>query len=95
MKLDVLLLLNRCITIDETADDYEPSITCLVQTHLVEEEQIEIPVCRIYRNDSTKNRKGIVVAARNSINTMSTELCRYYEVGQMLWILLNNQNQKT
>ena len=36
-----------------------------------------------------------MVAARNSINTRSIELCRYYELGQILWILLNNQKQKT
>ena len=86
---------NRCITVDETIDNFGPSITCLVETHMAEEEHIEIPVWRIYRNDGTKNQKGLVVAARNIINTMSIEFCRYYEVGKMLWILSNDQKQKS
>ena len=48
----------------------------------------------IYRNDDTKNSKGILLAVRNSIKTISIEVSRYDEVGQTLWILLSNQKQK-
>ena len=48
----------------------------------------------MYRNDDTKNSKGILLAVRNSIKTISIEVSRYDEVGQTLWILLNNQKQK-
>ena len=34
------------------------------------------------------------MAVRNSIKTISVEVSRYDEVGQILWILLNNQKQK-
>ena len=39
---------------------------------------------RIYRNDDTKNSKGILLAVRNSIKTISIEVSRYDEVGQTL-----------
>ena len=35
-----------------------------------------------------------MIAVRNSIKTISVEVNRYDEVGQTLWILLNNQKQK-
>ena len=46
----------------------------LSRTHLVKELQIGIPGYRIYRNDGTKNSKGILIAVRNSIKTISVEV---------------------
>ena len=80
--------------LDEVIDDYKPNLICLVETHLAKEEQIGIPGYRIYRNDGTKNSKGILIAVRNNIKNMSVEVSRYDEVGQTLWILLNNQKRK-
>ena len=79
---------------NEAIDDYKPSLIYLVETHLAKEEQTEIPGYKICRNDDTKNSKGILVAVRNSIKTISIEVSRYDELCQTLWILLNNQKQK-
>ena len=87
-------LKSKIDALDEVIDDYKPNLICLVETHLAKEEQIGIPGYRIYRNDGTKNSKGILIAVRNSIKTISVEVSRYDEVGQTLWILLNNQKQK-
>ena len=35
-----------------------------------------------------------MIAVRNSTKTISVDVTRYDEVGQTLWILLNNQKQK-
>ena len=45
-----------------------------------EEKQIEAPGYAIYKNDSIKSRKGVVVAVGNSIRTISVEISRYDEV---------------
>ena len=45
----------------------------------------------VYRNNSTKNSKGILV--KNNIKTISVKVSRYDEAGQTLCILLNNQKQ--
>ena len=67
---------------------------CLVEKHLAKEEQIGIPGYRIYRNDGSKNSKEILIAVRNSIKSISAEVSGNDEVGQKLWIFLNNQKQK-
>ena len=46
------------------------------------------------KDDGTKNSKGMLIAVTNSIKTMSVEVSRYDEVGQTLWIPLNNQKEK-
>ena len=52
----------------------------MMTIHLEKEEQIQTPRYTIYKNDSTKSRKGVVVAVRNSIKTISVEISRYDEV---------------
>ena len=37
----------------ETKDNYEPTLICLVETHLTKEEQIQIPWYKIFKNDGT------------------------------------------
>ena len=87
---NVIELKSKIDALDEAIDEYKPNLTCSVETHLAKEEEIEIPGYRIHRNDGTKTR-GILIAVRNSIKTISVEVRRYDKVVQTLWILLNNQ----
>ena len=59
------------------------------------QEQIRIPGYKICKNHGTKTSKGILIAVRSGIKTVSEEVSRYDEVGPIAWILLNNQKQKT
>ena len=61
---------SKIDALDEVIDDYKPNLMCLVEIQLAKEEQIRIPGYRIYRNDGTKNSKGILIAVRNSIKTI-------------------------
>ena len=67
----------------------------LRETHLTKEEQIGIPGYRIYRNDDTKNSKGILKTVRNIIKTMLVKVSRYHKVDQTLQIMLRNQNRRS
>ena len=66
----------------------------LIRNTAAKEEQIGISGYRIYRNNGTKSSNRILIAVRNSIKTISVEISRSDEVGQILWILLSNQKQK-
>ena len=88
-------LKSKIDILDEAIDDYKPNFICLVETHLAKEEKIGIPEYRIYRNDDRKNSKGILIAGRNIVKTISVEASRYDEVGQTPYILINNQKRKS
>ena len=90
---NVRWLKSKIDALDEVIDGYQPNLICLVETHLAKEEQIGILEYRIYRNDGTKNSKGILIAVKIALKP-SAEVSRYDKVGQTLWILLNNQRQK-
>ena len=63
----------------------------MVETHLSKEEQIQIPGYKIFRNDGTNNSRGILIAIKEKLKTIVVEVNREEEIGQMLWVLLNNQ----
>ena len=75
----------------KTIDDYKPTLICLVETQLSKEKQIQIPGWKIFRNDGTNNSRGILIAINEKLKTIVVEVNREEEIGQTLWVLLNNQ----
>ena len=60
-----------------------------------EEEEITIPDYEtVYRNDKTSNSGGIMITAKDTLKTITMQVAQKTEVGQTLWILLNNQKKK-
>ena len=57
----------------------------MVETHLSKEEQIQIRGYEIFRNDGRNSSRGILIAI-----TIVVKVNREEEIGQTLWILLNN-----
>ena len=76
-------------------DDYQPSLVCLVETHMQKEEEIQIPgYSLVYRNDRSAKGGGILIGVRDNIKDISLELTQENKVGQSLWILVTNTRKK-
>ena len=79
----------------ETISDYQPILICLVETHLQKEEKMRIPgYSHIFRNDRSRNSGGIMLAVKENIKTVTLEVFQLKEIGQSLWILLDNNRNK-
>ena len=59
-----------------------------MESHLTKE--VQIPRHKIFRNDGTSNSGGILIAIKEKLKTVA-EVNREDEIGQTLWVLLNNQ----
>ena len=78
-----------------TISDYQPMLMCLAETHLQKEEMIRISrYSQIFRNDRSGNSGGIVLAMKENIGTVTLEVTQEKEIGQSLWILLDNNRNK-
>ena len=78
----------------ETISDYQPILICLVETHLQKEEEIRTPgYSQIFRNDISGNNGGIMLVKEN-IKTVTLEVTQEKQIGQSLWILLDNNRSK-
>ena len=88
-------LRSKVDSIMETVSDYQPILICLVETHLQKEEEIRIPgYSQIFRNDRPGNSGGIMLAVKENIKTVTLEVTQEREIGQSLWILLDNNRSK-
>ena len=71
------------VSLQEMMDDYQPGLTCIVETHMLKEEEIQIPgYSRMYRNDLSANSGGIVIGVRENIKNISLELKQENNVDQ-------------
>ena len=76
-------------------DDYQPSLVCIVETHMQKDEEIQIPgYSLVYRNDRSAKSGGILIGVRDNIKNISLELTQENKVGQSLWILVTNTKEK-
>ena len=65
---------SKVDSLTELVEDKEPTIVCLVETHLQKEEEVAIPGYEtIYRNDKTANSGEILVAVKGNIKTMNMQ----------------------
>ena len=53
-------LKSKLVLLQETIDDYQPALVCIVETHMQKEEEIQIPdYSLVYRNDRSPYSGGI------------------------------------
>ena len=79
----------------ETITDCQPILICLVETHLLKEEEIRMPgYSQIYCNDRSGNCGGIMLAVKENKKTVTLEVGQEKEIGQSFWILLDNNRSK-
>ena len=88
-------LKSKVDSVQELVDDCQPNLLCLVETHMQEKQEITITGYEtIYRNDKTSNSGGILIAVKDTLKTITMKVKEKTEIGQTLWILLNNQKKE-
>ena len=88
-------LKSKIDSVQELVDDCQPNLLCLVETHMQEKQEITITGYEtIYRNDKTSNSGGILIAVKDTLKTITMKVKEKTEIGQTLWILLNNQKKE-
>ena len=79
----------------EVVQDLEPTLICLVETHLEKEEGLVIPGYDIKcRSDRTGNSGGVLIAVNKKVSTICVQLKETNEVEQMMCMLIDNQRYR-
>lgn len=59
---------SKLDSLTKSMDDTNPTIKCILETHMLTEEQITIPGFeRVFREDGITNSGGIMIAVKNNI----------------------------
>ena len=85
---------SKLNSIQDYAKELEPTIICLVETHLATKEKIEIEGYTIIHHNRDADGGGIVFAIRDELGKICLDITRKSEIGEMLWIRISNERIK-
>ena len=54
---------------------------CLVETHTIKSEQIDIPVYKVYRSDVSQHSGGILIGVQKNVSNVMTQILERKNVG--------------
>ena len=81
-------LKSKLDSLQEMLDDYQPSLICILETHMQKEEGIQIPgYSLVYCNDRSANSRWTLIGVRDNIKNISLELTS-------MWILVTKIKKK-
>ena len=72
-------------------DELQPTIFCITETHLMEEEKIKVDGYKILRNDRDNDGGGILVGIQNQLKDIITVVENYKGIEESLWIVIDNK----
>ena len=85
---------SKIDSLEEILTELEPTIICLVETHMSKKELIEITGYKIYRSDNSTQAGGILVGVLKKVANVTVQIKERSEVGQALWLLVDNTKIK-
>ena len=76
---------SKVDSVQELVDGCQPNLLCLVETNMQEAEDITLPGYKTkYWNNKTSNSGGIIIAVKDTLNTIIVQVEQETEVGQTL-----------
>ena len=85
---------SKIDSLEEILTELEPTIICIVETHTIKEESIEISGYETFRCDNTSNAGGILVGVIKKVANVTVKIKERNDIGQALWLLLDNTKIK-
>ena len=81
-------LKSKLDSLQEMLDDYQPSLICILETHMQKEEGIQIPgYSLVSHNGRSANSRWTLIWVRDNIKNISLEL-------RSMWILVTKIRKK-
>ena len=81
---------SKISSLEEIVEMINPTIICLTETNLRQEDEIKIEGYKIYRNDREKEGGGVLIAIKNELEKMTIETERINNIEETLWIKIDN-----
>ena len=81
---------SKLISIERIINEIDPTIICMVETHLGDEDEISIPGYKIERNDRNKDGGGCLIAYKEEVKNLVTEITK--KETEAIWLKIGNRN---
>ena len=81
---------SKLISIERIINEIDPTIICMVETHLGDDDEISIPGYKIERNDRNKDGGGCLIAYKEEVKNLVTEITK--KETEAIWLKIGNRN---
>ena len=78
----------------EKLEELEPTLFCISETHLLDTEELQIDGYELYRTDRDNVSGGVLIGVRNELEGICRIVEQSKDVGELLWITLDNNRVK-
>ena len=72
-------------------EEVQPSVVCITETHLIDEDKLEIDGYEIRRNNRNNDGGGILIAVHEKISHLMIEVEKKKEIEESLWVTIDNK----
>ena len=81
---------SKIDSLKDKIDEVGPDVVCITETHLIDDDKIELEGYKIFRNNRDNFGGGILVAVRTKLKNICTVVEKGLNVGETLWIVIDN-----
>ena len=86
-------LLSKKESLEEIIEEVKPTLICLTETHLKEEEEFNLKSYKIFRNDRIgKDGGGVLFAVDKKLKDITVEVEKCNTNCETLWVVINNKH---
>ena len=95
MFLNIRGLKSKLSAVNELLETENPTMMCLVETHLKKEDDIGFDGYTLFRNErESKDGGGILVAIKNELKNVAVEVEQEKENGESIWFVVDNKYKR-
>ena len=94
MYLNIRGIKTKLESLYEKVEEIQPTLICINETHLMEDDELEIEGYRFIRNDRNSSGGGVLIGIREELYNVCTLVERKQEVEESLWIVIDNSRIK-
>ena len=85
---------SKVKSLQDVVMETQPTVICLVETHLQKDEILEIEGYEIIRNDRQQQGGGVLIAYKSELHHIIKEVNRESVNGETIWIKIDNNKQR-
>ena len=90
LYLNIRGIKSKLTSLRNIAEELKPTVMCITETHLIEEEELKIEGYEWFRNDRNKDGGGIAIAMQKRVYDISTIVEKKRDVEEALWVVTDN-----
>ena len=94
MYLNIRGIKSRLDSLQEKIEEVDPTVFCITETHLLKTEKIDIEGYCMIPHSRDNLGGGILVGVKNEIKNICTVVKKGSDVGETLWITIDNDRVK-